>query len=367
MMSIPIESLRFGAEKHGRKLDHFIWSCTRAYPVKHAFSLGDGKPHPNELTTTEAKAMLEKTADFGVDNLFISGAGWTGEPLMRKDFAEIIRYTAELSLAPYVKVTGWKFDRKVAEELAAANCKAIICFAGLKETDTKLRGKGAFEDSLNAAKLCAEMGIPFAVSVINTKYVALEVSSLVTLSIELGARSFHLASLIPQPIDVENQLKILGPLESSPQQKEEQLEEIYQLSKKVRDKILIVPYEMFNNRLLKTKEPTRELRSTCSMCDNLYKNEWLEVLEDGKAYACAPLDLEFGDIRTDSIEQIMVRMRNSERLKWLANRANLKGKCGICEFQPVCGGCRARAYIYSKDPHNQDPACAYLPKKGVKT
>jgi hypothetical protein len=44
----------FGSEKHGSKLDHFIWSCTRAYPVKHAFSLGDGNPLTNELTTEEA-------------------------------------------------------------------------------------------------------------------------------------------------------------------------------------------------------------------------------------------------------------------------------------------------------------------------
>lgn len=363
MTSKTNPELSFGVEKHGKKLDHFIWSCTRAYPAKHAFSLGDGKPLPNELTTAEAKMMLKKVADFGADNLFISGAGWTGEPLMRKDFIELIRYVAELELAPYVKVTGWHFDREVAKELAAANCKAIVCFAGLKETDAKLRGEGAFEDSLNAAKLCKEFGIPFAVSVINTKYVTNEISALVDFSIELGARGFHLASLIPQPIGVENQLKVLGPLESAPQEKENQLEEIYELNKKVKDKILIVPYEMFNNRLLKMKEPSRELRSTCSMCDNLVKNEWLEILEDGKAYACAPLGLEFGDIRTDSIQQIMDRMRVSDKIKMLADRNNLKGKCGACQFKTICGGCRARAYIYSKDPLNEDPACVYQPKK----
>ncbi len=126
---------------------------------------------------------------------------------------------------------------------------------------------------------------------------------------------------------------LLGPLEPTPQQKENQLEEIYELNKKVHDKILIVPYEMFNNRLLKTKEPSRNLRSTCSMCDNLTKYEWLEILEDGKAYACAPLNLEFGDIRTDSIQQIMDRMRTSEPIKKLADRNNLKGKCGVCEFK----------------------------------
>jgi radical SAM protein with 4Fe4S-binding SPASM domain len=362
-MSSKAESEQvFGAERQGNKLNHFIWSCTRAYPVKHVFSLGDGNPLPNELTTDEAKLMFRQVADFGVDNLFISGAGWTGEPLIRKDFRELIRYVAQLKLSPYVKVTGWHFDREIAEELAAANCKAIICFSGLRETDAKLRGEGAFEDSLNAAKLCKEYDIPFAVSVINTKYVVNQVSALVSLAIEVGARSFHLASLIPQPIDVENQLRILGPLEPSPQERENQLEEIYELNKKVSDKIVIVPYEMFYNRLLKTKEPWLDLRSTCSMCDNLIKYEWLEILENGKAYACAPLGLEFGDIRKDDIQQIMDRMRTSEPIKRLADRNNLKGKCGACEFKVICGGCRARTYIYSKDSFNQDPACVYRPR-----
>ncbi len=112
-----------------------------------------------------------------------------------------------------MKVTGWHFTAKIAKELADANCKAIICFAGLQEVDAKLRGEGAFEDSVNAVTLCREFGIPFAISVINTKYVANQVTDLVKLAMTLGARSFHLASLIPQPIDVENQFKILGPLE----------------------------------------------------------------------------------------------------------------------------------------------------------
>jgi len=69
---------------------------------------------------------------------------------------------------------------------------------------------------------------------------------------------------------------VLGPLEPTPKDREAQLEEIYELNKTLGQKILIVPYEMFNNRLLRTKEPTRELHSICSMCDNLTKYEWLE-------------------------------------------------------------------------------------------
>ena len=330
--------------------------------MRHAYSLGDGKPLPGELTTKEAKLLIDKAADFGADNMFITGAGWTGEPLMRKDFLEIIRYTAEFNLAPYVKVTGWHFDGAVAKELASGNCKAIISLAGLKEVDGFLRGKGAFEDSITAARLCKEYGVPFAISVINTKYVADQVSDLVKLSLDLCAKGFHLASLIPQPICVEEQLGKLGAMEPTPEAREKQLNEIYELNKTVRDKILIVPYEMFNNRVLKTKEPARELHSMCSLCDNLTKYEWLEILDNGKAYGCAPLNLVFGDIRKDSVKEIMDRMRTSEAIEKLADRKNLKGKCGICEFKNICGGCRARAYIYSKDPLNQDPACAYRPK-----
>ncbi len=363
MSTETAKPLVFGAEKRGNKLDHFIWSCTRAYPVKHAFSLGDGNPLPNELDTSQAKAMLKKVADFGADNIFFSGGGWTGEPLMRKDILELVRYSGELKLGAYVKVTGWHFNAAVAETLAAADAKAIICLAGNRETDAKLRGKGAFEDSLNAAKLCKQHSVPFAISIINTRHVAKQVRELVELSIDVGARGFHLASLIPQPIQVEDQFHVLGPLEPTAQEREDQLEEIYELNKTVGRQILIVPYEMFNNRLLKTKEPARQLRSPCSMCDNLTRYEWLEVLDDGKAYACAPLGLAFGDIRTDGIAEIMDRMRASKELMKLADRSNLKGKCGVCEFKGICGGCRARAYIMTGNSLNQDPACPYRPNR----
>jgi hypothetical protein len=53
----------FSVEKHEKKLNHFIWSCTRVYFVKHAYSLSEGNPLPNELTTVEARVRLEKAAN----------------------------------------------------------------------------------------------------------------------------------------------------------------------------------------------------------------------------------------------------------------------------------------------------------------
>ena len=41
----------------------------------------------------------------------------------------------------------------------------------------------------------------------------------------------------------------------------------------------------------------------------------------------------------------------------------LKGRCGICEFSKICGGCRCRAYATYGDYLAEDPACSYQPRQ----
>ena len=344
-------------------LKHVVWTSTRAYEKKYAYSLGDGKPLPDELNTNEAKKFIDKIADYGVEHFFICGAEASGEPLMRKDFSELIQYVADSGIEPYVKISGWLMNKNMAEKLAKYNCKMIVTIAGLKEVDDFLRGEGANETSMRAAKLCAQEGNLFTISVVNTKYVVDQIPELVKLSMDIGSHGFSLASLIPQPIGIEEQLEKLGPLEPTPAQREKQLNIIYDLSKEVGNELKLLPYEMFYNRLLKQKDPSIELSSRCSVCHNLESNEWLEVLDNGKAYGCSTLDLLFGDVKTDSFEEIMNRIRNDDTVKKLADAKNIEGKCGYCEFNPICGGCRARAYIFSGNMFSYDPACPYIPRK----
>jgi hypothetical protein len=39
----------------------------------------------------------------------------------------------------------------------------------------------------------------------------------------------------------------------------------------------------------------------------------------------------------------------------------LGGRCGVCEFREICGGCRCRAYATYGDYLAEDPACGYQP------
>ncbi|MFC2025369.1 radical SAM protein [Chloroflexota bacterium] len=348
-------------------LKYLVWMCTRAQESRYAYSLGDGRTSPEELDTDEAKRLLDMAADFGVENLFITG----GEPLIRRDNFKLIEHASTLGLKLCLKTNGWAINdnREIAKNLASYSCKVIISMAGLEKVDDMLRGEGAYQRSVNAALACSEQDILYSLSVMNTKYVVHHIQDLVNLALELGSEGFTLASLIPQPICVDEQRTKLIPLEPLPKEREKELNEIYFLSKQLEGKIKLMPYDIFYNRILKTKEPSLALKSRCSVCSDLAENEWLEIQDDGKAYGCGPLGLMFGNVRKDSFEGIMARIRDSDLVKRLADRSNLKGECGACEFNAICGGCRASAYIHTGDMFEADPHCPYKPKGGqsVKT
>lgn len=342
------------------RLEHLVWMCTRAEEGRYTYSLGSGRASPEELNSSEAYRLLTMAVDFGVRAFFITG----GEPLLRKDIFDLMERASMLGLKLYLKTSGGAIsdNKEIARTLASYNCKVIISIAGPEKVDTMLRGEGAYQRSIKAASACSEQGILCSLSVVNTKYVVGHIQELVNLALELGSEGFSLASLIPQPICTEEQRTKLIPLEPSPAQHERELNEIYLLSKRLKGKINLLAYDIFYNRILKTREPSLVLKSRCSVCNNLTENEWLEIQDDGKAYGCSPLGLMFGDVRRDSLEVIMARMRNSELVKRLAERSNIKGKCGVCEFNPICGGCRAKAYIYYGDMFAEDPCCPYKPK-----
>ncbi len=48
-------------------------------------------------------------------------------------------------------------------------------------------------------------------------------------------------------------------------------------------------------------------------------------------------------------------------MKALRDPSSYSGKCGVCEFNWICGGSRARAHAMLGDPLASDPTCVYQP------
>ena len=47
----------------------------------------------------------------------------------------------------------------------------------------------------------------------------------------------------------------------------------------------------------------------------------------------------------------------------LRDTDKLEGKCGVCEYRPICGGSRARAYAGTGNYLASDPSCSYVPAR----
>jgi radical SAM protein with 4Fe4S-binding SPASM domain len=57
---------------------------------------------------------------------------------------------------------------------------------------------------------------------------------------------------------------------------------------------------------------------------------------------------------------------NNKDLARMRDSNQLEGKCGVCGFRFVCGGCRGRAYAATGNYMAQEPFCAYVPPEAIK-
>ncbi|WP_409377021.1 SPASM domain-containing protein [Candidatus Sordicultor fermentans] len=77
---------------------------------------------------------------------------------------------------------------------------------------------------------------------------------------------------------------------------------------------------------------------------------------DGVITPCVFMPIALGNIIEQPFFQIW---RESLVLKELRDRTLYWGHCGECDYQLVCGGCRARAYAYFKDYLAPDAGCKF--------
>jgi radical SAM protein with 4Fe4S-binding SPASM domain len=83
------------------------------------------------------------------------------------------------------------------------------------------------------------------------------------------------------------------------------------------------------------------------------------VSHKGEVYPCGYLPAKAGDLLAQSFREVW---EQSTVFQLLRDTANLKGKCGICEFRNICEGCRARAYAATGDYLDEEPVCVYVPR-----
>ena len=79
----------------------------------------------------------------------------------------------------------------------------------------------------------------------------------------------------------------------------------------------------------------------------------------GDVQPCGYLEIKCGNILKTPFKDIWL---GSEVFNNIRGWDKYIGKCGVCEFRAVCGGCRARAYVKYNNYLGEEPYCTYEPK-----
>ena len=157
--------------KHG--LDAPIcltWELTYACNLQCVHCLSSsGVRDPHELSTAEAKSVLDQLAALQVFYINIGG----GEPMVRRDFFELLDYSIDKGIGVKFSTNGVFIDEAKAQRLAAMDYLDIqISLDGVDAaTNDPVRGVGSYASARRAMDNLAAAGFgPFKISVVATRH-----------------------------------------------------------------------------------------------------------------------------------------------------------------------------------------------------
>jgi mycofactocin radical SAM maturase len=133
---------------------------------KHCLSSSDF-PREDELTTTEAKHLIDTWAEMKVFYINVGG----GEPMSRPDFFELMDYTLERGIGVKFSTNGTLIDEVAADWIASRDYLDVqISIDGATaETSEPIRGNGSYQRAREAMERLAARNFSFKINTVLTR------------------------------------------------------------------------------------------------------------------------------------------------------------------------------------------------------
>ncbi len=244
--------------------------------------VGNYKNEPRrELSTDEIKDILDQSAKAFVVNFF------GGEPTMRADIMELIKYASERSVYVFCDTNGLKITKDFARQLKDSGLEMLYVSidSPIPEKHDQLRGmKGVYDKAVQGIKNALEVRLKCALSTYVTKETLAngEFEDVIKLARELGANGVRY--LLPTPA---------GRWLYNPEVKLTPQEE-----RKVR-KIAKFPF-VCRDFYFQTQ--------SSSQCRGIADNVYFYISPYGDVQPCCFMPLTFGNTREEPLKTILERM-----------------------------------------------------------
>ena len=377
-----------------------FWEVTKGCNLRciHCRATATELSSPTDLPTVKALNLIEEISQFCSPILVLSG----GEPLYRSDIFELASYATHCGLRVALATNGTQVSNDVARKIVESGVRRVsISLDGADATThDAFRGiPGAFDAALRGFTNLRELGMSVQINMTIARHNARQLPAVLRLAIELDADALHTFLLVPVGCGVDIAAEQMVPADEY----ERILNWFYDRSKegKIELKATCAPHYFRIVRQRRAAE--RRSSSSAPSCPppgaaigpsemthpgsmgiglhpprtaghnghphpddmNAVTKGCLAgtgvcfISHQGEVYPCGYLPVLAGDLRQQSFEEIW---RGAAVFQQLRDTANLKGRCGRCEFRNVCLGCRARAYAATGNYLDEEPFCIYQPQ-----
>ena len=325
------------------------WEVTRRCNLKcrHCRASAGDCAVEGELSLGEAKAVVDDIASFAKPVLILTG----GEPLMCEWVWDIIAYARERGMTPAVGTNGTLVDDEVARRLAASGVRRISVSLDFPTAGAhdEFRGvEGAFDAAVRGIAAARRAGVEVQVNTTVTRRNWRMLDEMHDLAVRLDAQALHPFLLVPTGRGAGLSGEELGAAEYE--------EALGWVCRRQRTSPLeLKPTDAPQYRRIAIQQGVA-CASRGRGC--LAGTGFAFISHVGGVQPCGYFDMTLGNVRKTPFSRIW---RESPVFADLRRPERLKGKCGVCEYKAVCGGCRARALAVSGDYLAEEPNCAHVP------
>ncbi len=136
-----------------------VFNCTARCNLRclHCYSSSDSACGTEELSTDQAKRLIDQIAEYGCPVILFSG----GEPMLRRDLFELIAYAGGHKLRTVLSTNGTLIDAAAAHRLKGMNVSYIgISLDGPESLHDAFRGRsGSFRETMAGIHHCRAVGL----------------------------------------------------------------------------------------------------------------------------------------------------------------------------------------------------------------
>ena len=322
----------------------------------------------SELGTEECFRVIDEIAAFAPECVTILTGG---EPLLRRDILEIVRRASERGLWVVVGTNGVSVTENVAKRLAEAGARGLSLSLDAidPERHDRFRNvRGAWQNTVTGAEILNRTGLPFIVQTTVGSHNLDELEAIADFAYErLAAKVWNLYFLVPT-----GRGQFVSDI--TPAQYDEVLASLYRIQRKYDRRMLVnakcAPHYI-KTVLEKSLQPgsgqasaesdqvPAQIRTYSGGAGGCPAGtHYMGIRPNGDVTPCPYLPVFAGTLRTSSLADLWT---SSALFADIRRRTSLGGRCGECEMNGHCGGCRARAYGMTGDLMAEDPLCTHVP------